>query len=717
MPVLSRLANFVARQIGTPAAPPAGSNVLYPKVDGAWYTLGPDGVERRVGGGGVLRPDVQIFSTVGSATWFKPPGAKYVEVEVIGGGGGGGGAGTAAAGANSAGSGGGAGGYAWSNFDASSLPAAVPVVVGAGGAGVANTNGGTGDPSSFGYTGDATYVAANGGIGGIVRASNTIDHWQEGGTGGLATAGQIRVDGEAGGASNGDATYGKGGQGGNTKYGQGGKARGTGGSNTPLAGYAATGYGAGGGGALCTGTTAVTRNGGNGAPGIVIVTTYFDTDGSNVEKSESWGVENLIANPSFETLNPDGTPSGWNTFWAINSPTHSIETNLLNVFEGAKAAKVVLDQDDMGRYGSQTIFACSAGEIITVRCRVKTDSTAGVEGAILFMTSGPSDPTPDFFSSGSTQQSASWVSYAADGYALKEYTFVVPQGHSKGHIYVQLHNPAARAGGTITVWLDKVQVLSEMNPTGAAAIIRDPPGVVKEYAGFTPPTGYLLCNGTAYSRTLYSALWDAITYKFTASGTSGTSTITSSDIGPAVMGMEVTGPGVPAGTTITGIVQTTGYSVGLSNPLTATSSNAEFRLAPHGAGDGTTTFNVPDRRGRFGVGVDGSAEFNFLGKKAGSKTHVHQLASHAHGLGGHVHGTATFSGNTAGISYPTGVGYAGGANQGTSRGAFDGHSHGMSHSHGNTGGPSGGSDGSGTLTTGGPDNQPPNIGMNYIIKT
>lgn len=49
MAVLSRLANLILRQIGTPSTPPAGMNVVYPKSDGRLYTKGPDGVERCVG--------------------------------------------------------------------------------------------------------------------------------------------------------------------------------------------------------------------------------------------------------------------------------------------------------------------------------------------------------------------------------------------------------------------------------------------------------------------------------------------------------------------------------------------------------------------------------------------------------------------------------------------------------------------------------------------
>lgn len=40
----------------------------------------------------------------------------------------------------------------------------------------------------------------------------------------------------------------------------------------------------------------------------------------------------------------------------------------------------------------------------------------------------------------------------------------------------------------------------------------------------------------------------------------------------------------------------------------------------YGAGDGKTTFNLPDYKGRIGVGKSTSGTFNTLGKKVGSET-------------------------------------------------------------------------------------------------
>lgn len=54
----------------------------------------------------------------------------------------------------------------------------------------------------------------------------------------------------------------------------------------------------------------------------------------------------------------------------------------------------------------------------------------------------------------------------------------------------------------------------------------------------------------------------------------------------------------------------------------------------YGDGDGSTTFNLPDMRGKVGVGIDFSdGDFNILGKTGGEKTHtltVSEIPSHYH---------------------------------------------------------------------------------------
>lgn len=93
-------------------------------------------------------------------------------------------------------------------------------------------------------------------------------------------------------------------------------------------------------------------------------------------------------------------------------------------------------------------------------------------------------------------------------------------------------------------------------------------GMQMPFGGTAAPTGFLLCDGTAYSRSTYARLFSVI----------GTA---------------------------------------------------------YGAGNGSTTFNVPNKKGRVSVGKDSSqTEFDTLGEQGGEKTHVltiPEMPSHTHG--------------------------------------------------------------------------------------
>lgn len=100
----------------------------------------------------------------------------------------------------------------------------------------------------------------------------------------------------------------------------------------------------------------------------------------------------------------------------------------------------------------------------------------------------------------------------------------------------------------------------------------DPSGTIKLYAGASAPTGYLICDGTAVSRTTYADLFVAIGTAF-------------------------------------------------------------------GAGNGTTTFNLPDFRRRVPVGAGGTGTAtlgNARGNTGGSETHTLQISeipAHTHNYG------------------------------------------------------------------------------------
>lgn len=101
-----------------------------------------------------------------------------------------------------------------------------------------------------------------------------------------------------------------------------------------------------------------------------------------------------------------------------------------------------------------------------------------------------------------------------------------------------------------------------------------PAGVINMWATAVAPTAWLLCDGTAVSRTTYSSLF--------------------------------------------GVIGTT-----------------------YGSGDGSTTFNLPNLKGRVPVGLDsGQTEFDAMGETGGAKTHTltsTEMPSHTHTQNAHTH--------------------------------------------------------------------------------
>jgi microcystin-dependent protein len=140
-----------------------------------------------------------------------------------------------------------------------------------------------------------------------------------------------------------------------------------------------------------------------------------------------------------------------------------------------------------------------------------------------------------------------------------------------------------------------------------------PAGIEAPYAGITVPTGWLFEFGQAITRTGANAnLFAAIT----AAATGNTHTNTTVDnlsTDLRNLGLEgafIEGTGISLGTTIASINSATALT--LSQAATGSGTGLSLRILPFGQGDGSTTFNVPDRRDRslFGRGNMGGTAAN-----------------------------------------------------------------------------------------------------------
>lgn len=248
-------------------------------------------------------------------------------------------------------------------------------------------------------------------------------------------------------------------------------------------------------------------------------------------------------------------------------------------------------------------------------------------------------------------------------------------------------------------------------------------GEIVPYGGRTAPSGWIICDGSAVSRTTFSSLFNII------SPSVGTCTITNAT--PAVVTLTshnlqtgdqvylTTTGGLPTGLTINTLyyvikIDANSFNLAISRAnayaaikiATSSAGSGTHTLfdCPFGLGDGTTTFNVPDVRGRIIAGNDSmggtvasrltlqqtQGVYGNRGASGGEQGHqliTSELASHSH--------TEKFS--SGALNGVTGIAQT--ANQSTAPGIDS------TYTTANTGG------------DGTHNNVQPSILTNYLIKT
>ena len=190
-----------------------------------------------------------------------------------------------------------------------------------------------------------------------------------------------------------------------------------------------------------------------------------------------------------------------------------------------------------------------------------------------------------------------------------------------------------------------------------------PAGSVQMYAMNTAPTGWLLCDGTAVSRTTYANLFAAIvpskgTVTITIA-TPGVVTLTSHGFQTGDMIYLTTTGALPTGlsqNTIYYVINVTTSTFRLAtsaaNAAAGTAINTSgtqsgthtLRYCPYGLGNGSTTFNTPDMRGRIpiGAGTGSGLTARVVGTNYGAETVTLDSTS----LPTHSHANTVSGGNT-----------------------------------------------------------------------
>jgi hypothetical protein len=129
-------------------------------------------------------------------------------------------------------------------------------------------------------------------------------------------------------------------------------------------------------------------------------------------------------------------------------------------------------------------------------------------------------------------------------------------------------------------------------------------GDIKETACPILQSGWYYCDGSAKNRVTDVNLFNAITIQQSGTLTNASAVVAGlSDTSNLSAGMPVSGTGVSAGTVVASV--DSGTQVTLSANATA-SSTTTLIFAPYGIGDGSTTFNLPNRA-YVGVGRDNAS--------------------------------------------------------------------------------------------------------------
>jgi hypothetical protein len=120
-------------------------------------------------------------------------------------------------------------------------------------------------------------------------------------------------------------------------------------------------------------------------------------------------------------------------------------------------------------------------------------------------------------------------------------------------------------------------------------------GTVKPWAGMAAPTQYAFAYGQEFTRASFPLLFSTLTTQQNASCTIGVAALTGlSDTSNIPIGAPIESSCLAAGATV--LTKTVSTVTTSSNAIITTTTTARF--FPYGNGDGSSTFNAPDLRGK-----------------------------------------------------------------------------------------------------------------------
>jgi len=251
----------------------------------------------------------------------------------------------------------------------------------------------------------------------------------------------------------------------------------------------------------------------------------------------------------------------------------------------------------------------------------------------------------------------------------------------------------------------KNQVVSTTPLPSSAATGGVPAGTLLDFAGPVAPSGYLLCDGSSYSTTTYSGLFNAISYTWGGTGSSfnvpdlrGRTTIGAGSGTGLTLRALATYSGEETHVLVSGETPLVAHSHGFSVPAqtglttsTGTSNTVSLNTAGGSTGSGSTgtgtTNSTTTVAGSASIssGTTGTGTANISASTSVSITdpgHTHSAGSYAFMVynttgGGNLYGTGTPS-NHFGTANPTQSATTGITSSATTSGSDSGHTHSLS---------------------------------------
>jgi microcystin-dependent protein len=249
----------------------------------------------------------------------------------------------------------------------------------------------------------------------------------------------------------------------------------------------------------------------------------------------------------------------------------------------ASASATAAAASETAAASSATAAAASATAAASSESQVSTDAAIAADKADEAASSAESAATSETNAGTSATNAAASASSASTSAtnAANSATAAATSASNAATSETNAANSATAAEGSA----DDAETAKEAAEAALASVIATigPVGAVLPFAGSSAPAGYLLCDGSAVSRTTYANLFTAI------------------------------------GTT-------------------------------HGEGDGSTTFNIPDYRGRFLRGVDGATSrdpdaASRTAMNTGGNTGDNVGSLQGYDGGNHTHGGGTGTAN------------------------------------------------------------------------